>query len=335
MVLHWQQNSAPLENVKFIRNQYIQLHKGVSFSHNTPNRPLNNYDQFSFEAETGQKQIHAGIVSCDENFFTVMGTELVKGRNFSAEMITDLTEAVIINNTMMQRMGAKDPIGTVLSGFYDGNTRRIIGVVEDIHFTSLHEAVGPMVFYIHTESYPQTYFNLLVRYEPGYEHTLVRNLEELWAQEAASWPLQFSFLNDKISEQYLDERRTLVIVMSFSGVAILLSIMGLVGLALFATASRIREIGIRKVLGARIRTVIFTVNKEFLVIIIISNLVAWPAAWFFANRWLDNFAYRMDIHWLTFVIPSLLVFVLATVVMATISYQAASRNPVNTLRSND
>ncbi len=308
---------------------------GVSLTHNPPVRPLNNYAQFGFEAETGRQQIHAGVISCDENFFTVMGTDLIKGRDFSAEMITDLTEAAIINKTMMQRMGKKDPTGINLSGFYDGSTRRIIGVVEDIHFASLHEAVGPMVFYINTASYPHNFFNLLVRYEPGNELSLARYLEEIWEQEVVGWPLQYSFLGDRIMDQYQDERRTLVIVMSFSGIAILLSIMGLVGLALYATATRTREIGIRKVLGARIKTIIYTISREFMVIIVISNLVAWPAAWFFMMRWLENFAYRTDLQWLMFVLPSLLVFALASVVMATISYNAATRNPVNTLRSND
>ncbi|TVQ88528.1 MAG: FtsX-like permease family protein [Bacteroidetes bacterium] len=307
----------------------------VSLSHNLPPVPPHIFSNFSFERTDGRQQINGALISCDADFFTTLRSEIVSGRNFSPEMITDQSETAIINQTMWERMGVDDPIGINLGGFFDGQQRRIIGVVENISYTSAHEPVGPMVFYIDDKRYPHNFFNILVRYQEGASASVLHTLENLWLQEAPEWPLQYQFVELKAREYYQDDRRTMLIIMSFSGLAILLSILGLMGLALYSVTTRTREIGIRKVLGATIGNITRMMNREFAILLIISNLIAWPAAWYFTQRWLENFAYRIQIQWLAFITPAILVFLIAILVVSVITIRAALKNPVYTIKATE
>ena len=307
----------------------------ISLSHNLPPIPPHIFSNFSFEREDGRQQIHGAIISCDANFFTTLRSEIVAGRNFSPEMITDQSETAIINQAMWERMGVDDPIGINLGGFFDIQQRRIIGVVENISYTSAHEPVGPMVFYIDDKQYPFNFFNILVRYQDGESASVLRSIENLWMQEAPEWPLQYQFVDVKTREYYQEDKRTMLIVMSFSGLAILLSTMGLMGLALYSVTTRTREIGIRKVLGASIGNITRMMNKEFAMLLLISNLIAWPAAWYFIQRWLENFAYRIEIQWFAFITPALFVFLIAILVVSVITIRAALKNPVNTIKATE
>lgn len=320
-----------------IKNQ-LQQHAhivSVSFSHNLPTTMPNNYSSFSYETEHGRQQLHAALISCDDSFFTTLQSEIYQGRDFSSQKQTDFEHAAIINQSMSRRIGMEDPLQLMLSGFYDEKPRRIIGVVEDIHFSSLHEPVGPMVFYMESEKYPQNHFNILARIQKGHTQDVVQYLEQIWKQEASVWPLQYYFLESTHKEQYQDERRTMHMVAGFSGLAILLSVMGLTGLALYTSTARTREVGIRKILGANILEIILTISREFGWLVLVSNIIAWPVAWLFIQRWLESFAYRTSIHLMVFVVPALLVFALAALVMVSISYHAASKNPIDILRGNE
>ncbi len=308
---------------------------GVSLSHNIPPVTPNNYSHFRYESEEGTQNMHGALISCDANFFHTLKSQILSGRDFSEDYATDATAATIINATAASRMGMEDPVGMTIQGFYDGNPRQIIGVVEDIHFSSLHETVGPMVFFINVDSYPQNWFNILVRYNSNSEAEVLRHLEGLWQQEAAEWPLRFSFVEEQFMEHYQDDRRMMIIMASFAGLAILLSVLGLLGLAVYAAVTRTREIGIRKVLGASVTDITRLITSEFGILVIVSNLLAWPAAWIFINRWLDNFAYRVDISWLIFLIPALMVYLIAVVTVGLIAVRAANMNPVTTLQNAD
>jgi putative ABC transport system permease protein len=316
----------------------LQQHAGissVSLSHNIPGSLPNNYSQFVYTSDEGEQKIQAALISCDEDLFTTLHAKIAFGRGFSREYSTDMTDAAIINSTMKARLGLEDPMHIHLAGFYDRKPRRIIGVVDDIHFASMHEAVGPMVWFINQDSYPQNYFNILARFKKGNEKEIIQYLEENWKQEVSAWPLQYHFVVDKLKEHYQDDRRTMAIVLGFAALAVLLSVLGLVGLALHTSSSRTKEIGIRKVLGAGIRDIIQSISREFGILVLVSNLIAWPVAWYSISRWLDNFAYRTELQWGMFLFPSLLIFIIAAMVMIGISYRAATQNPVVSLRGSD
>jgi putative ABC transport system permease protein len=308
---------------------------GISLSHNTPPVMPNNYASFSYEGTDGTQRIHAALISCDANFFPTLGSKIARGRDFDENLGTDQISSAIINTTAAARMGMDDPIGEILRGFYDNQPRQIIGVVEDIHFSSMHEQVEPMVFFISESVYPWNWFNILIRYKEGSARQVLDRLEVLWQEDSPQWPLRYHFVEEQFLAHYDEDRRTMYIVASFAVLAVLLSVLGLIGLALYASTARTKEIGIRKVLGAKVSEIIRMITSEFGVLVIISNLLAWPAAYLFINRWLDNFAYRIDINWLAFLIPALLVYLVAAITVGMISYRAAMADPVVTLKNNE
>ncbi len=307
----------------------------VSLAHNTPPNTPNNYTRITYEAGENSQSIHSALNSVDAGFFSTLKARIIQGRDFSKEMATDAVSATIINQTLASRLGLEDPVGEWIGGFYDGQSRQVIGVVEDIHFASMHEPAGPMAFFINEESYPQNWFNMLVRYEAGTSEQLIGFLEETWKEEAAQWPLIYNFVDDQFMEHYRDDRRMMLIMAGFAGLAILLSILGLLGLAVYSAATRTREIGIRKVMGASVFDITRLITIESGVLVLVSNIVAWPAAYLFINRWLDNFEFRTDISWAAFILPALFVFAAAMVTVGLISYRSATTNPAVTLQTAD
>ncbi len=305
----------------------------VSLSHNAPAVDPMNYARLSYEGRNGQQQMHMAGISCDASYFEVLQSRILEGRNFDPDLITDPANSVIINETAARRLDVDNPIGTVLNGLFDGQPRQVIGVVEDIFYTSLHSSVRPMAFYISPEIYPQNFFNIIVRFREGQHANILAYLEEIWMKEAPEWPLEYYFTEELIYNQYDNERRVLTIVIAFAVLAIILSALGLVGLAIYASTTRIKEIGIRKVLGASVNEIIRMVSNEFGLLVILANLIAWPVTYIFTTRWLDGFAYRADIGWLIYVIPAVALYLLAVTIIASISYRAATINPVESLRN--
>ncbi len=305
----------------------------VSLTHNVPTKTPNNYARFSFESEEGRQRFHAALISCDPDFFDALGTSILQGRNFRADMPTDGLSSAIINQTAAARLGTNSPIGMTLEGFYDQNPRQVIGVVEDIHYTSMHDAVSPMVFFISHDVYPQNWFNILVRSQPGKSVDVLTYLNQTWSSNAPRWPLQHFFLEDQNRALYHDDRRVMQIVGAFAGLAIFLSVLGLVGLAMYAANTRIREIGIRKVLGGSVFGIVRMISNEFGTMALIANVIALPVAWHFINRWLENFAYRADTNWLVFIVPAILVYLVAWAVVGGIAFKAAMLNPADSVKA--
>ncbi len=308
--------------------------ESVSLSHNMPSVVPNNYTNYEYESREGNKRVHGAVISCDENYIRTLGARINTGRDFNPEMATDATNAAIINQAMANRLEVAEVIGTTLNGFFDGKPRQVVGIVEDIHFSSMHQAVTPMAFFVSRDNYPQNWLNLGIRYRPEKASEVLQYVDELWKEEAPQWPLQYFYVDQRLSHLYQADKRVLYIVSAFAGLAILLSTLGLIGLAFFAANTRIREIGIRKVLGASIRQIMQLISGEFGIIALAANLIAIPLTWHYINRWLENFAYRIDLNWYIFLIPAAFVFFVAWMIAGLISYKAASVNPANTLRSN-
>ncbi len=308
---------------------------GVSLAHNIPPVKPNNYGHVTFHGESGTSQMHVAFISADAEYFNTLQSQILSGRDFSADIAVDRNQTAIINKTALARFEQEDMVGETLHGFYDGQARQIVGVVEDIHFGSLHERATPMVFFISRDNYPQYDFNILVRYSLEQELEVRTYLETIWSQEEPRWPIQFQFVDEQYNRLYQDDQRMMVIVSSFSGLAILLSVLGLIGLAVYAAATKTKEIGIRKVLGASTNRITRLAISEYSILVVVSNLLAWPAAYLFVSRWLDNFAYRIDLSVAAFLIPSLVMYLIAILTVGLISYRAASQNPVEALRNQE
>lgn len=266
-------------------------------------------------------------VTVDFDFFKTYDIGFAAGRDFSKEIPTDDTLAFIVNESAAKSYGWKDLNDAINKDFnYGGTTGKLIGIVKDFHFESLHQQIVPLVFYI------GNYNNISVKIagtdmKQGMEH-----LERIWKEFLPKRPFSYTFLSDNYRKLYDDEQKQGQLFTIFSGLAIFIACLGLFGLATFNTLQRVKEIGIRKVLGASVPSILTLLSKEIVVLILLANLLAWPLAWFFMNKWLDSFAYHIDMDLAIYFLSAIAALLLALVTVSTQTIRAAMTNPSNTLR---
>ncbi len=278
-----------------------------------------------WEGKTHQ-QVKMVMTSVDYDFLETFKLEMAEGRFFSKEYSTDVSEAYVVNQAAVQAMEMEDPIGKELKVW--DLSRRIIGVIKDYNFESLHNEVIPLALRVEPNEYAQA----CVRISPHRIPDTLTALESKWKEIYPEYPFEFRFLDDTIQSQYRSEQTTGTIVTIFTLLAILISCMGIFGLSSFTTEQRTKEIGIRKVLGASVSNVVRQISSEFIMLVIIANLIIWPVAYFILNRWLQSFAYRVDIALWTFVISGLSVLVVSLLTVSWQIIRAATANPVDSLR---
>lgn len=266
-------------------------------------------------------------VTVDFDFFKTYDIGFAAGRDFSKEIPTDDTLAFIVNESAAKSYGWKDLNDAINKDFnYGGTTGKLIGIVKDFHFESLHQQIVPLVFYI------GNYNNISVKIagtdmKQGMEH-----LERIWKEFLPKRPFSYTFLSDNYRKLYDDEQKQGQLFTIFSGLAIFIACLGLFGLATFNTLQRVKEIGIRKVLGASVPSILTLLSKEIVILILLANLLAWPLAWFFMNKWLDSFAYHIDMDLAIYFLSAIAAILLALVTVSTQTIRAAMTNPSNTLR---
>jgi hypothetical protein len=266
------------------------------------------------------------IRAVDYDLLETLGIQVKEGRSFSPQFGAE-NKNVIFNEAAIRAMGLKNPVNTKVKVW--GEDRTIIGVVKDFHISSLHEKIEPMVF----QFAPKNTSTILARIERGKEQETVQRLEALYKKFNPGYVFNYTFLDDTYQAQYVSEQRVSLLSQFFAGLAILISCLGLFGLATFNAEIRTKEIGIRKVLGASVENVVLLLSKDFLRLILIAILVAFPLAWWAMNVWLNGFAYHISISPWLFVIAGAAIVVIA---LATLSYQSiktAIMNPVKSLRS--
>jgi len=260
------------------------------------------------------------------DYLKTMKMTLLAGRDFSKDFPTD-TANYILNESALKETGYKDPIGQPFALF--GKRGKIIGIVKDFHFHSMHTAIGPMVFK-YGENMPGA---VLVRTQPGKTREAVKIIESLCKQLNPAFPPSYYFVDAQYQALYQNEQIINKLSNAFAFLAIFISCLGLLGLAMFTAEQRIKEIGIRKVLGASIASLFGLLSKEFLVLVIIALFIATPVAWYAMNKWLQGFVYRAPLQWWVFAVSGGLIILIA---LATVSFQAikaALVNPIKSLRS--
>ncbi|MGH7456570.1 MAG: ABC transporter permease, partial [bacterium] len=278
------------------------------------------------------------IMRVDKDFVKTMGMEIVQGRDFSPEMTSDVTQTVIVNEALVAAFGWKEPArsGQKFSDFSLGNWQNpimkepaIIGVVRNFNYASLHEKVKPLVLYLAPEKAIKYFF---VRITPGDFASSLALLREAWREIAPGKPFDYYFLDEDFDRQYRAEERWAQIVSYATLFAIVIACVGLFGLSALAVTKRTKEIGIRKVLGASVAGVVSLLASDFLKLVALANLIAWPIAWYAMNQWLQNFAYRIDIGWWMFALAGGLALLIAFITVSTQAIKAALANPVEALR---
>ncbi|MGE5521779.1 MAG: ABC transporter permease [Candidatus Dadabacteria bacterium] len=268
----------------------------------------------------------------DESYIPTLHMKLIKGRNFSADMPTD-SSAIIINEAAAKLLGFTDPVDKELYYITSLQTKsskayRVIGLMKNFNFNSLREEVTPMALFLGTDK-----GSVAIRYQTGNIPALISYVQNEWKTLLPNQPFSYSFMDDDFNKIYDKEQRIGKIAFSFSILAILIACLGLLGLVTYAAEQRTKEIGIRKVLGASVVNIFHMLSGDFLRLVFISLLIAFPIAWWAMNKWLQDYAYRIQINWWVFVLAALIASIIAVISVSFQALKAALTNPVRNLRT--
>lgn len=258
------------------------------------------------------------------NFFDMLDIEFIQGRPFSEYMASDSTEAIIVNEALAKAFGWADPIDKKLGDY------RVIGVVKDFHYQTIAHAIAPMAFYFNSNESNLNY--IMVRLQSEDVMQSIDQLSALWKQVAVDLPFQYSFLDEDMQALYEDEARWTSILQWISGLSIFIACLGLIGVIRLTVANRTKEIGIRKVLGASVSSILLLLSKDYMKLILMALVIAIPVANYFMTEWLQTFAYRIEISWWLFTLPGLLVLAVVLITVSGQTLKAARQNPVDSLR---
>ena len=269
-------------------------------------------------------------VSVDHDFIPSFGIKMVAGRNFDIERASDSTEAFIINEAAVRAIGWASPEEAINKKMnYSDRQGYIIGVTRDFHFESLHQSISPVVFYVTS----RPVYNLVIRAQSAAMAETLAYLKERWAYLMPGYPFDHYTVSSRFQEQYDAEDRLGLIVRYFSLLAVFIATLGLIGLASYTAEQRTKEIGIRKVLGASVGQILLLLTRGFSKLILIAFVVACPLAYFLMSRWLETFAYHDTLPWWTFGGAGLAALLVAWITVGTQTMRAATRNPVQSLRT--
>jgi putative ABC transport system permease protein len=321
------------QNEQLFKKQLLQDSRvvDVTVSGYVPAGPSYN-NNFMVYGDDNADEFTKGICyNVDENYIPTLGMTMVAGRNFSPEFGTD-SSAIILNETAAREMGwGSDAIDhTVTRPNNEGTktTYHVIGVVKDFHFKSLHERITPLMMTLGHNGGA-----ILAKVKTRDLPALITSVEKQWKTLVADEPLEYSFLEENFNATYRAEQKTGQILSLFAGLTIFVACLGLFGLATFTAEQRTKEIGVRKVLGASVTSVVALLSKDFLKLVAIAIVIASPLAWYAMHFWLQDFAYKIDISWWVFALAGLLAVGIALLTVSFQSVKAAVANPVKSLRS--
>ncbi len=275
-----------------------------------------------------KRDINCDWLRVDTDYLKTMGIKLLQGRDLGGNFGTDSIASVLITQSMAKQLGEANPVGKFIKP--DNKSFHIVGVVSDFNLYSLHQEAKPITLQMQA-SVPIQY--ILVRVNPQNLTGALETIKTTWKTIAPKQEFIGSFLDENTQRWYRREQRLATIFSSSAGIAILLSCMGLFAIALITIQQRTKEIGVRKVLGASVSSIVALLSKDFLTLVIIAIAIASPLAWWAMNKWLTDFAYRIDISWWVFALAGLLAVVIALLTVSFQSIKAALMNPVNSLRS--
>jgi hypothetical protein len=261
------------------------------------------------------------------DFVKTLNLKVLQGRDFSKDYATDSSN-YILNEAALQKIGYKDPIGKPLT-FWD-KKGSIIAVLKDFHFNSIHQPINPLIIRLGEE---EDWGWALVRTEAGKTKQALAGLEKLCKELNPQFPFSYLFSDEEYQKLYKNEQVISKLANYFAFLAIFISCLGLLGLAMFTAEQRTKEIGIRKILGASIASLFTLLSKEFLLLVSLALIIASPVAWWMMNNWLQDYAYRIPISWWMFVLAGLMAILIALITVSFQATKAAVANPVKSLRT--
>jgi len=268
--------------------------------------------------------------SVDEDYIPTMGMQMVKGRNFSKQFGTD-SSAAIINETAAALLGFDNPVGKKLYGYDDINhpvAFEIIGVVKNFNYESLHQSIGPLCMMLGKSTWTASF-----KINTSNIQNLIDQIEDKWKAMAPGISFSYQFMDDAFNNMYRNEQRVGKVAVTFAILTILIACLGLFGLVTYTSEQRVKEIGIRKVLGATVSNIVSMLSRDFLALVLLAIIIASPIAWFAMHRWLQDFAYRINISLWVFVLAGLVAVAIALVTVSFQAIKVALANPVKNLRT--
>jgi len=287
------------------------------------------------QSMNNSKTVYINLV--DNSFLQTLGVKVVAGRLFSKEFAADTLTSFVINEEAVKEFGfasPQDAVGKWLAADWDGEQNRftIVGVVRNFHFKDLHESIEPFAFRFYNDA--DAGFNYLIAHSNGVNiKQSLSVLENTWKKLNPNEPFEYSFLDQDFQKNYESESKQASLINYFTIIAIIISCLGLFGLATFTAEQRRKEIGIRKVLGASVSGLVTLLSKDFLRLVIIAVIIASPLAWYAMHKWLQNFAYQTSITWQVFALTALIAVVIAFVTISFQAIKAAIVNPVRSIRT--
>jgi putative ABC transport system permease protein len=330
--------TGALDNKRDAFKNEVSRLPGVKASTYAAFLPVSGYSRndVSFStssAMTAENSLNMQVWDISYDYIPVMEMEIVKGRNFSKEFGTD-SNATIINETAAKLLGWNNPVGKKLYTFYQDQvgtkliSRDVIGVVKNFHFDSMKENIGPLCFRLANNSWTTAF-----KVNTTDIKQLVSTIENKWKAMAPGKPFSYQFMDESFDNMYRVEQRTGKLGLTLAVIAILIACLGLFGLATYTAEQRIKEIGVRKVLGATISNIITMLSKDFMILVLIASAVAMPLAWWAMSKWLQDFAYRISIGWWIFIAAGVIALLIALVTVSSQAIKAALANPVKSLRT--
>ena len=328
-------NGALNENFESFRNDLISNStiKNVTRSSRIPTGRL--LDAMGTKINRGDSLVPANadikFVAADQEFLSTYGVKMVMGRDFSKDYSTD-TSAFLINEAAVQALGLKsneDAIGKDIT--YGSRKGKLLGVINDFHFESMHQKIVPLILLVPRSAF--AYGRISVKIAGNNLPAAINKIETTWKKFLPETPYEYTFLDENFKRLYESEQKQKTIFTIFAFIAIFIACLGLFGLSAFAITQRIKEIGIRKVLGANVSTIVTLLSKDFLKLVIIAAVIAFPVAWWAMHTWLQDFAYRIDIPWWIFLLAGIIAALVALITISFQAIKAAVANPVKNLRT--
>jgi putative ABC transport system permease protein len=290
-------------------------------------------------AENSQTDRMINFCQVNYDYLDALGIQLLEGRQFSPDFPADTINTIILNEAAVRDLNLVDPIGQQLrwdaSSLDTALYASVVGVVSDFHFSSFHEPIKPFAFLIRNNFFVQVDFTskLFIKTTAGDPTETVRQVEEIWKEFAPQRPFSYTFMEDDFKNLHADEERFKILFSCLTGLGIFIVCLGLFALIAFVTEQRTKEVGIRKILGASVTSIVVMLNKDFMKLVAVSLMLASPIAFYFMNQWLEDFAYRISLSWWMFALAGVMA---ALIVLATTGYQsikASLENPVKSLRA--
>ncbi len=277
-----------------------------------------------------EKTVTLQALPADYGYVNSMGLELIEGRNLSRDYALDGRESALLNQTALKVLGLENPIGAklLIPGNQAMKEMTVVGVVRDFHVQSLHNKINPMIIFIEAQMYAM----MAVKIRPTNSETTIQSLKEDWKSVLPFAGFNYRYMEDAYHSFYKTEEKSWKLITIFTGLALLVSCLGLFGLASFMTSKRLKEIGIRKVLGATAGGITVLLSRQFTQWVVVSNIIAWPIAYYLLSQWLENFAYRMDLGFAPFLVSGAVALSIAILTVSFQAIKAALANPVESLR---